>query len=197
MSSPDEFAKDFAAMGADLFDDIRVGLLQWADYDFVPEMEERASTGPLKLRSGSLAGSFSVTETGTTAATWSMTVGTTSKYAPMQEYGGTVRPVRKKWLTIPLDAALTPAGVLRAPAPDWSDPGKKNTFFKWSKRGNLILFKKTGKNQITPLFVLKKQVKIPARLGFFDTWGEGKTQRGKILEEAALSASLENGGKRG
>lgn len=192
MSSPDEFAKDFAAMGADLFDDIREGLLQWAYYDFVPEMEERASTGPLKARSGSLAGSFSVTETGTTAATWSMTVGTTSKYAPMQEYGGTVRPVRKKWLTIPLDAALTPAGVLRAPAPMWRD-----TFFARSKRGNLILFQKTGKKKITPLFVLKKQTKIPARLGFFDTWGEGKTKRGKILEEAALSASLENGGKRG
>ena len=35
------------------------------------------------------------------------------RYAAMQEYGGTIRPKRARWLTIPVGAALTPAGVPR------------------------------------------------------------------------------------
>ena len=78
-------------------------------------------------------------------------------YANIHETGGVITQKRVKWLTIPLQAALTPAGVPRGKARDF-----ENTFFAWSKAGNLILFQRSG-NDVIPLFVLKKQVRIPAR----------------------------------
>jgi hypothetical protein len=83
----------------------------------------------------------------------------------------TIRPVRAKWLTIPLEAAMTKAGVARGAARSgmWGE-----TFVARSRKGNLILFGKrviqkgsrsgetTGK--IQPLFLLKKEVKIKARV---------------------------------
>lgn len=85
-------------------------------------------------------------------------------YARVQELGGVIRPRRKKWLTIPLDAAKTGSGVLRARAPFWED-----TFFRRSKKGNLILWQKKG-DEIIPLFVLKKQVRLKPKLGFMRLW---------------------------
>jgi len=78
------------------------------------------------------------------------------KYANIQERGGTVRPRLSQYLTIPLDAANTAAGVARGRARDFDD-----TFIARSKLGNLIIFQKKGKG-ITPLFLLKKSVEIPA-----------------------------------
>ncbi len=80
-------------------------------------------------------------------------------------------PKEKKWLTIPLPAAQTKAGVLRGAAQSgmW---GK--VFFAKSKKGNLILFgrrivqrgpnagKATG--DIVPLFLLRASVDVPARV---------------------------------
>lgn len=80
-----------------------------------------------------------------------------SVYAPSHEYGATIRPVNVQWLTIPLDAAKTAAGVTRGGARSF-----KNTFFITSKTGTLLLMQRQGKN-IVPLFVLKKQVTIPKR----------------------------------
>jgi hypothetical protein len=77
-------------------------------------------------------------------------------YGRIQELGGEVRPVTRQWLTIPLEAAKTRAGVGRGRALDFQD-----TFFLRSRAGNLILAMKNGTG-ITPLFVLKKQVRVPA-----------------------------------
>lgn len=83
----------------------------------------------------------------------------------------TIRPKSAKMLTIPLPAAQTRAGVLRAPARSshWG-----NTFIQRSKAGNLIIFgqKVNQKGQsageatgpIVPLFLLKPQVKVKARI---------------------------------
>ena len=63
-------------------------------------------------------------------------------------------------MTIPLDAALNANGTPKKKrARDWKD-----TFVAKSKRGNLIIFQKRGR-RIVPLYVLKKRVRIPARLG--------------------------------
>lgn len=68
------------------------------------------------------------------------------------------------YLTIPLDAMKTRAGASRGSAHGaWVKGHYQDTFVKNSKAGNLILFGKNDK-KITPLFVLKKQVKIPARI---------------------------------
>lgn len=84
----------------------------------------------------------------------------------------TIRPKSKKFLTIPLKAAMTGAGVSKGPATSkslWGD-----TFVAKSKAGNLIIFgkerytkgKRTGemRGKIVPLFLLKTQVSIPARV---------------------------------
>ena len=88
----------------------------------------------------------------------------------------TIRPVRAKWLTIPISKeyggiVMTKALVSRGAARSgmWGE-----TFVARSRKGNLIIFGKrviqkgerqgetTGK--IQPLFVLKKEVKIKSRV---------------------------------
>lgn len=93
----------------------------------------------------------------------------------------TIRPKHGNWLTIPLPAVQTKAGVTRG-----KDAYKitdryfttsgivENAFPKMSKKGNLILFgyKKYQKGakegqtygKLVPLFVLKKKVTIPTRV---------------------------------
>lgn len=83
----------------------------------------------------------------------------------------TIRPMHSQWLTIPLDAAKTPAGVPRGSARNgpWGA-----TFFARSKRGNLILFgrrtvqkgKHAGETRgdIVPLFLLVKQIRVKTRV---------------------------------
>ena len=73
------------------------------------------------------------------------------KYARILEKGGTIRPTRKQYLTVPL-------GRTKGSASDYPD-----AFIIKSKKGNLLIVEKVGKRQrLKPLFVLKKQVRIPA-----------------------------------
>lgn len=84
-------------------------------------------------------------------------------YLATQEYGAVIRAKRSKYLTIPLPAALDSRGVPRKrSAREWA-----NTFIKKSKAGNLIIFQKRA-GGIVPLYVLKKSVRIPKRLGLRD-----------------------------
>lgn len=118
---------------------------------------------PLKVRSGRLRNSLKVPgmegifKIVRSAMKILGRLGTRVPYGPTHEYGATIKPIRSQWLTIPLQAVKTRAGVARGRARDFT-----NTFFRRSKTGNLILFQKRGKG-IVPLFVLKKQVKIPKR----------------------------------
>lgn len=85
-------------------------------------------------------------------------IGSNVIYARIHELGGTIKPVTKRYLTIPFPGIKTPAGVARGGARDFD-----NTFFRKSKAGNLILFQKNGKT-IIPLFLLRdRPVEIPAR----------------------------------
>lgn len=79
------------------------------------------------------------------------------------EFGATVKAKNGGWLTIPLPAALNANGTPKKPrARDWP-----NTFIIKSKKGNLLIVQKKGRG-ILPLYVLKKSVRIPARLGMGD-----------------------------
>jgi hypothetical protein len=71
----------------------------------------------------------------------------------------TIRPKHGKYLTIPLPAAMTPAGVSRGSARSFP-----NTFIRTSKKGNPIIFQTKGKGKIVPLFLLVKKVTIPSRI---------------------------------
>lgn len=81
-------------------------------------------------------------------------------YLQAHEDGAVIRARRSKYLTIPLPAALDQRGVpLKRSAREWS-----NTFVIKSKNNNLLIVQRTVTG-IVPLYVLKKQVRIPKRLG--------------------------------
>lgn len=120
--------------------------------------------------------------------------------ARIHEFGGTIRAKRTRYLTIPTGDNLTPGGRVRYPsAPDVErqDPGI--TYFVRSPRtGNLLLFAKhkpgtdpqPGKKPPKPLllFVLKREVYIPPRLGFRRTWNALAPQRAVAIHNAVRAA---------
>jgi hypothetical protein len=119
----------------------------------------------LSLRTGAMIKSIteSVRVSGTTYETLQGTIGG-SFIARVHERGATITVRKAKYLTIPLPPALDKRGVpIRPRARDWPD-----TFVIKSKTGNLLIVMRKG-GRIVPLYVLKKTVKIPPRLGLGDT----------------------------
>jgi len=84
-------------------------------------------------------------------------VGTNLVYGPVHEFGATIRPKERQFLTIPFPGggAVTGLKVGRGSAREFKD-----TFIH-----NDIIFGKgtAGSDEIVPLFILKRQVTIPAR----------------------------------
>jgi hypothetical protein len=78
----------------------------------------------------------------------------------IHETGGTITARSGKYLTIPLPAACDSRGVpLRRSARDWD-----KTFVQRSRKGNLIIFQRRGR-ELVPLYLLKPSVYIRPRLG--------------------------------
>lgn len=99
----------------------------------------------------------------------------------VHERGAVITPRTSQYLTIPLPAALDSRGVpLRKSARDW-----QNTFVRRSKRGNLLIFQKQGR-EIIPLYALKKSVRIPARLDFGRTFNAGLDRLGDEVADSVL-----------
>lgn len=120
-------------------------------------------TTTLSRRSGDLITSLQqgVKVTGDTLATISAELRAIF-YARVQEYGGTFRG-GSTLLAIPLPAALDASGrELKAAPRDWTD-----TFVAQTRRGNLVIFQRRGK-EIIPLYVLKPTVTLRPRLGLRD-----------------------------
>lgn len=85
-------------------------------------------------------------------------------YARIHETGGTITPKKGKYLTIPLPAALNSNGTpIKSKARDWD-----KTFILKSKKGNLLIVRRDGRH-LTPLYLLKTSVTIPARLNLGST----------------------------
>lgn len=119
----------------------------------------------LKNRTGSLRRSLQTRVSGVDLKTLTGRVYTNMVYAPLQEKGGTVKAIDKymrvpggPYLNIPLSANKTPAGVMRQSARDVFNAGG---YIRRSKAGNYLVCKNDG----TPMFVLKKSVYVPPRLG--------------------------------
>jgi hypothetical protein len=140
----------------------------------------------LQKRSGdglqSILDSIRVTGGQLSAVEGSIGTGTMS----IHETGGVISAVNSQYLTIPLPAALDNRGVpLRASARDW-----ENTFVQRSRRGNLIIFQKRGK-QVVPLYLLKPSVKIKPRLHLEDTiMGELPYFQERLLDIIAKEISF-------
>lgn len=162
---------------------------------------ERLSGRPgLNKRTSELARSFQMEIGGDALADLYLKVYTRAKQARIQEKGGVVRPVNSKYLAIPIGGAVTPAGVAKGSPRDFKD-----TIVARSKAGNLIIFQKLGKTKsgkqrtrrfvragsdtaerssVIPLFLLKKEVTIPPRLGMAALWADMKDERMATLRSA-------------
>jgi len=108
-----------------------------------------ASGGVIKVRSGFTRSSIN----------WNFNkrelagkVGSHAKHMRQIEHGGTIKPKRVAFLTIPLPAAQTAAGVTRKPITEYDG------FFRRSKQGNLLFFEDKGDGNIQPMFLLVRSV---------------------------------------
>jgi hypothetical protein len=145
-------------------------------------VRQRLSGRPgLMNRTGGMRRSFNFEVTNADRLdSWTLTEFSNHPGARIQEYGGTI--TGKPWLAIPLPAARTAAGASRGSLRSF-----KNTFFAKSKAGNLLLFQRNGKS-ITPLFVMKSSVTIPARLGFGAAHAADQPPRVEVLRKAVAQA---------
>ena len=123
------------------------------------------NSGGLNSRTGRLRRSIQTSMTGSAMSTISGRVYSDMVYAPIQEKGGTIKAKDKylrvpggPYLNIPLSSNKTAAGVMRMGAREVFAGGG---FIIKSKKGNYLVMSGAGQ----PMFVLKKQVTIPARLG--------------------------------
>lgn len=94
------------------------------------------------------------------------------KPSRIQEYGGDVRAKNRKFLTIPLRAALTAAGRLKGGArivrsgDRWTTADGWATFILRAKSGKIFIARRRGKTGLELLYKLQESVRIPPRFGF-------------------------------
>lgn len=112
-------------------------------------------------------------------------------YANLQEHGGTVRPKPPlKYLAIPIDDNLTPAGV--ATYPSAKALRGKGTFVLRLKSGGLYIVRREG-DDLKFLFKLVRSATVPPRLGFRKTWDELAANRNTRLVQAITAGIAEVG----
>ena len=146
---------------------LRSAMRSWAMNFWATLVRERLSGSPyLNRRTGNLARDWVVdVSDGETLSAEIRTQGTANAYAGIHETGGVVRPKNAKYLWIPLKPNQTAAGVARlSPRQAISQGG----FIDW--RGPIFYAHQGttstgGAKRLVPLFVLKKEVKIPPRMG--------------------------------
>lgn len=145
----------------------------------------RGSSYPdkLQIRTGDLRRSIG-SKVERTADGQLLRVVAATRYARLQEEGGTIKPVRRKYLTVPLPAALAPSGALSGrfvlrPAARGYTTDEGPTFIRRSKAGNLLVFVKPNSGgKPYPVYVLKSSTTIPPRFRFARTFSE------KVLPKA-------------
>jgi len=79
-------------------------------------------------------------------------------YANIHETGGAITPKNVRFLTIPLKENLTPAGTARFTARELFEDYPGDVFI-----GKGVIFLKKRGNKVSPMFALKKSVRIPQR----------------------------------
>lgn len=161
------------ALAKSLKDEVGKFTLWFAQKHMARQMNLR-----LKTRTGALKRSFGATSSGDKLSDLQWLVFTTSPYAITHEDGAEIKPTEKRYLTVPLNAAMTKTGRKRGQARSF-----ENTFVQKAKSGKLFIFQRYGKGgkKIRPLFMLVDSVKIPPRLEFFKTWDDqNKALMGKV-----------------
>ena len=137
-------------------------------------MHSRLNT-VLKRRSGRLSQSISsrVLGAGGPLAQLKMRgVSAGAPYAHAHEFGATIKPKKPGGaLTIPTDDNLTPAGQPRYPsARALFEQDPANTFIlRLKSSGKAYIVRRTA-DDLKFLWRLEREVTLPARMGFFETW---------------------------
>jgi hypothetical protein len=112
-----------------------------------------------------------------------------SKIAKLHETGGTVKDPGGGRLAVPLSARtemFTPSGKLRS---RYKRPRELKNVRRMRFKGNTFLARVTKRAQkILPLYVLKRQVRIKPRLGFYRTWDGLVNYRIDILNKSVEKA---------
>lgn len=117
--------------------------------------------------------------------------------SPIQELGGVVAARSKKAMTIPMDAALTGAGVTREGlrpvkrGDQWeTKEGGHRTFIYRSEGGKaFIAMQRSKRARMQLLFQLVKRVVLPpGRLGFVRTWEQMAPEIQAEINRAASAA---------
>lgn len=117
--------------------------------------------------------------------------GSSMPYAAIHEFGGDIKPVKAKALTIPIAANLTAAGVPRyATAQELKDHFGADKVFLMKREGKApLLMAQTGAKTVKPFFVLSKGVKIPARKYVSEALKNAEPEA-----SAALKRAIDTGG---
>ena len=114
-----------------------------------------------------------------------MVIFTDSKIARLHEEGGTVKNPGGGKLAVPLSARaemFTADGRLKR---QYKQPKLIKNVIPIQLRGKTFLAKvKKKARELLPLFVLKNQVRIRPRLGFYQTWDSMQNERIAILNKS-------------
>ena len=133
----------------------------------------------IQTRSGALRRSFDFALRGSGADAELKLFSAGQPYARTQEYGGTIRPKNKRYLTVPLPDALTASGVLKGGVrlvqrgKGYATADGEPTFIFRSKRGALLIGARARNGRTHLLYALREQVRLRPRLGFrevFETY---------------------------
>jgi hypothetical protein len=153
--------------------------------------------GPLlHVRSGMLRGSIASVTEGTTLEDLCVKVGSTCKYAGTHEKGRLVHTSTngKTFIPLPCDAALTGAGVLRAPITD--DSAWAGAFWYRTKNGKLFRAREDDSGRLEMLFYMVRfedMPPIPKRLGLRDAIVQYLPKLKEMLQEAMRESAREAG----
>ena len=170
-----------------------IPVFQETGQDFISDLVRQNLSGRrgdlgLNRRSGNLAGGWQassiVRSNGLDLVIW--VSGPGGAYAKLQEFGGTVVPKTAKFLWIPTKANQTPTGQPRITP---REAIARGGFINYSAQGSLSAmtfyatpFRKSRGKRAGPhleaLFKLRKQVRIPARMGATTMFAQKMAQLG-------------------
>lgn len=158
-----EVSKALKTLDKRVFPDIKK-LFEQYGRELQRRMVLQSTGGKLKRRSGEMARGWVQASGGINLKSLFSEVQNAVKYVAIHQFGGVIRARSSKFLTIPTDQNKTPAGVARVSA---------RQLFQTKKafvRGGVIFENRgQGKNRKpVPMFILKKEVRIPKRLMFLE-----------------------------
>jgi len=121
-----------------------------------------------------------------------MTIFSDSKISRMHEEGATIKSSGGERLATPLSAR--PEMFIGGQYPGrlkkkYRDPRAMKNVIRIILKGKQFLAKvKRGSRELLPLFVLKNQIRIRPRLGFYKTWDDMQNERIIILNKSVKKA---------